>query len=308
MRWRAFKRSRLIRKMYGKFISFLGAYFPSMGAKIKYRIAYGEKCDLNNPKTFSEKLLWLSLNTYRNNPLILKLSDKYLVRDYIAQQGLSDILSGLYHVWEDPKEIDFGKLPKSFVLKLSQGCGTNILCADKDLLDEIMVCSTLGKWKSGQFLYDKRMANVGGLTVRELKKYYLCEEYLNPNGDGGLVDYKIYCFNGVPKAILVISGRFSEINGVFMTPDWAFLSELKGKYKVPDKPFPRPKSLDRMIEVARKLSEPFPFVRVDMYDVSGEAIFGELTFFPNGCVKMQETEINGKTMGELLDITYVKHY
>lgn len=297
------KKSKLIKSTYTRFQELTKAYFPITRAKLAYYIAYGEKCNLKQPNTFSEKLLWLSLNTYRNNPLILQLCDKYLVRDYVRDKVGDEILNELYYVWKSTDEINFKNLPNSFALKVSQGCKTNIFCRDKEKLEPEYLQNTLEEWNSGQYLYDKMMADIGGVPVKKLKKYYICEKYLYQEGQESPIDYKIYCFNGEPKAILVIGDRFSGKKGVFMTPEWEFLSKLKGNYKVPEKMFDRPKSLNTMLEVAKKLSAPFPFVRVDLYDINGKAIFGELTFFPNGCIKMQETYIDGVSMGEFLDIT-----
>lgn len=297
------KNSVLMRKVYARFIRYTRAYFPVISAKLQYYIAYSEKLNLKQPRSFSEKLLWLSLNTYRNNPLILRLSDKYLVRNYIKEKVGEEILNELYAVWEYPDEIKLKNLPESFVLKVSQGCTTNLLCTNKADLNQKHLDLILKKWATGQYLYDKTMADVGGTTVKDIKKYYICEKYLHQEGQKIPIDYKFYCFNGIPKAILVIGDRFGDKTGVFMTPEWEFLSELKGGYQSPKEPFARPESLNRMIEVSKKLSEEFPFVRVDLYDIAGKTIFGELTFFPSGCVKMQETDINGISMGDLLDIS-----
>lgn len=297
------KNKKIVKRIYSKLSIFLRAYFPVVAARLRYYIAYGEKLNLKYPQTFSEKLLWLSLNTYRNNPLILELSDKYLVRNYVKEKVGEEILNELYYVWESPDEIKLDELPESFALKLSQGCGTNLLCADKSKLSQKQLNLILKKWNKGQFFYDKIMADIGGIKVKNLKKYYICEKYLYQEGQESPIDYKFYCFNGIPKAILVIMNRFTAKTGVFMTPEWEFLSELSGNYKAPDEPIKKPKSLDMMIEIARKLSEGFPFVRVDLYEIAGKTIFGEMTFFPSGCVKMQETTINGINMGELLDIS-----
>ncbi len=279
---------------------FMKAYFPTLRAKIAYRIAYGKKCDLKQPKTLSEKLLWLSLNTYRNNKTVMELSDKYLVRNYVEKQAGKKYLNELFFVYNSIKDIDYQKLPQQFALKVSQGCATNVFCDDKTKLDKREFDKTLKNWGSGQRLYDKVMADVGGIPRKQLPKYYICEKLLQEKGKKSPTDYKIYCFNGVPKAILVISDRFEQKSGLFMSTNWEVLGELSGSYKKPSQIYSRPKSLDDMLLAAEKLSAPFPFVRIDMYDINGNAVFGEMTFFPNGCVHFQETQIDGKSMGETL--------
>ena len=300
---RLLKKIPFVKSSYDWLVAFSKAYMPKSRAKIAYRIAYGKKCNLQNPQTLSEKLLWLSLNTYRNNPVVLSLCDKYEVREYVKEKIGESYLNELYRVYYSIDDIHFEELPNSFALKVSQGCTTNIFCEDKDKYSKAEFDKTLDEWRSDQRLYDKMMADIGGVPVKELKKYYVCEKYLKEEGRKSPTDYKIYCFNGVPKAILVISDRFEHKTGLFMTPDWTFLSELSGHYKSPAKVYDRPESLESMLYAARTLSEGFPFVRVDMYDINGKAVFGEMTFFPNGCIHLQETNIDGKTMGQLLDIS-----
>ncbi len=300
------KKSKLIKMAYTKMVELTRAFFPKFSAKYEYLIAYGHCCNLDNPVTFSEKLLWLSLNTYKDNPLIMQLCDKYLVRDFVCERTGSNYLNELYSVYNSIENINFDELPKSFALKVSQGCTTNIFCENKEAYDRKDFYKILTKWKKSQYLYDRCIANVGGIAVKDLKKFYICEKLLKEKGKKSPTDYKIYCFNGEPKAILVITDRFENITGAFMSTRWDYLSGLTGsKYHKTQMEFKKPQSLETMLDVARKLSHGFPFVRVDMYDIDGKAIFGEMTFFPNGCIHMQETLIDGKTMGELLDISYL---
>jgi hypothetical protein len=52
------------------------------------------------------------------------------------------------------------------------------------------------------------------------------------------------------------------------------------EYPIEGRALPRPMGLDEMIEIAKKLSKQFPFVRCDLYDCKGKVYFGELTFYP----------------------------
>ena len=297
------KKGKFRQKVYAQTMKFLKAYMPFLRAKIAYQIAYGKKCNLKNPQTFSEKMLWLSLHTYRNNPLVLALCDKYKVRRYVAEKAGKEFLNEVYCVFAKLEDISYDKLPDSFALKISQGCTTNLFCKDKKELTREALTQLLATWGQKQYLYDKMMADIGGVTVDKLDKCYICEKYLTQNGHLSPTDYKIYCFNGEPTAILVISDRFEHKTGLFMSTDWNVLSKLSAPYRAPAQIYEKPKSFKQMLQAARQLSKGFPFVRVDMYDIDGKAIFGEMTFFPNGCISMQETTVNGKTMGELLDIT-----
>ena len=56
-----------------------------------------------------------------------------------------------------------------------------------------------------------------------------------------------------------------------------------------------------MLDIAKKLSRNFPFVRVDLYNVNGKIYFGELTFYPwSGYVKFIPEEFDSH-LGSLLN-------
>jgi hypothetical protein len=299
------KKNRWINALYRALLAFGKAYMPITRARLAYWVTYRKALNLKHPTTFSEKLLWLSFHTYRNNPQIMRLSDKFFVRPYVTEVVGDHVLNPLLRVYEDLSDIRWEDLPSSFALKISQGCKTNLLVEDKAAIQPQLLSDTLQSWGTGQRLYDREMANIGGIALSDYKKVYVLEPFLSQPGEASPIDYKFYCFNGEPKAILVIQDRFGHKKGLFMSLDWQVLSHLTGSYQDPSGVFERPKGLEQMIEVAKKLSQPFPFVRVDLYDLDGRVVFGELTFFPNGCIGMQETVIDGKTMGEWLDLSSV---
>jgi hypothetical protein len=275
-------------------------YFPRIAAKISYKRVYGIKLNLNNPNTLSEKLLWLKMNTYRNNKQIMDLGDKYLVRQYLEQKGVAYALNTLYKVYQYPNEIEYNKLPKKFVMKISQSNSLNYFCEDIDKLNIGRLNDTINKWFFRNKLYDRLICNIGGISLKDFKKYIVVEKYIE-SLQSSSTDYKFYCFNGEPIAILVISDRFSSIKKVFMSPEWEYISNVEKIYNEIETPS-KPTSLNEMLRISKKLSEEFPFVRVDLYEVNKKAVFGELSFFPKECIGMSETIINNKTMGELLDI------
>ena len=71
------------------------------------------------------------------------------------------------------------------------------------------------------------------------------------------------------------------------------------QYEVsPDKP----DNLDEMLEVARKLSKAFKYVRVDLYEIDGNVKFGEMTFTPmSGCGKWEKQNEN-ILVGDCIDL------
>ena len=156
----------------------------------------------------------------------------------------------------------------------------------------------LKKWMKDEFW--KKNAE---LQYKRFPKKIICESFLETDSGMSPDDYKIYCFNGEPKAILHISDRNSEKKGVFMSPKWEFISTVNNRhnrYEKPDKIPEKPKTLEQMLEIAKNLSKPFPFVRVDLYEVNNKVVFGELTFTPGSGIYTSETNIGGKTMENFL--------
>jgi hypothetical protein len=271
---------------------------PTLNTKVTYYIAKGKRINLENPETFEEKILWLKLNMYADNALVTKCADKYQVRSYVKEDcGLGELLNELIGAWDSVDGIDWELLPNKFALKCNHGSGYNIICDDKRKLDIKNAKMKLNKWISTD-----QWKSYSELNYKNINKKIICEKYLETDQGFFPYDYKIYCFNGVPKAVLVMMDRGKETKGVFMSPEWDFISNIS-KYEqvtdLPDKPY----SLDIMIKAAIKLSRPFPFVRVDFYQYHDRAIFGEMTFTPAGGLYVSQTDINGVSMGELLDLS-----
>ena len=95
-----------------------------LASLLYYNISH-KKINWSSPKNLNEKINWLKFNS--DTSVWTKLADKYLVRDYVKERGLSSILVELYGVWDDACDIDFNLLPTSYVLKTNHGCGTIIV-------------------------------------------------------------------------------------------------------------------------------------------------------------------------------------
>lgn len=270
---------------------------PVLMSKMLYKKAFGKPLNLNNPETFNEKLMWLKLNTYYKNPLVTQCADKFLVREYIRKCGLDHFLNNLIGVWDSVNDINWNNLPHKFVLKCNHGCGYNIICDDKSKLDIEESKRKLRQWMKEDFWRFSAEVN-----YKYIPKKIICESYLDTDQGFLPYDYKIYCFNGVPRAILLVMDRNGEKKGAFMTTNWEFISDVDGYQKLDELPS-RPVSLEDMINASKVLSEPFPFVRVDFYQHGNKAIFGEMTFSPAGCLSTSQTDIDGVSMGDLLDLS-----
>lgn len=271
---------------------------PRLNTDVLYAVKKRKLMNWKNPEDFTQKLLKLKITQYNHDERVKICADKYAVREYIQKCGLNDLLNELLAVYDDPRDIEWEKLPEQFVIKLSSGSGFNIICRSKSDLDKKATENRLMKWGR-----KNQWADYAELQYKDAPTKIIVEKFLS--GKDGVLpeDYKVYCFHGQPAAILYITGRgSSEYNGGFFDLDWNYLGNTKKTYKGftnANLPAP-PASLKEMAEAARILSKGFPFVRVDFYDVAGKAIFGEMTFTPAGCFDTAEISINGKQMGELL--------
>ena len=274
---------------------------PKLNTQVRFYKAAGRFPDLKNPQSFSEKLLWLKLYRYAEDPLVRQCADKLRVRDYVEGKGLGHLLNPLLAVYDRAEDIRWEALPRQFVLKWNFGCGANLLCPDRDKLDPQKAAAQLRVWGKNEFWQE-----FAELQYRADKKVILCERFLEVPAGEELLDYKFYCFHGKAKAVLVIARPTEgEKAAVFMSPEWELLSDVPSRYRGTLEPA-QPESLQEMIEAAERLAEPFPFVRVDFYQHEGRPIFGEMTFTPAACILPSETPIDGKPMGDLLCIDCLK--
>ena len=270
---------------------------PKLNTTLRFRQANGYFPDYKNPKSFTEKLVSLKLNNYIKNPLVIQCADKYLVRDYVTICGYAHLLNNLIAVYNNVDEIDWEMLPNQFALKWNFGAGMNIICHDKKTLNLSSTIKQLKRWgRSKYWLSHSEM------QYKYAPKKLLCEKYLSAGKIGDpIVDFKVYCFNGNPLAILVMHDRGKGVKTEFFDKYWNPLINTK-KYKSPEITTPKPNCLEDIISCCSDLSKPFPFVRIDFYIINGELVFGEMTFTPAGGILTSQTLINGKEMGEFLKL------
>ncbi len=260
--------------------------------KLQYRIKLKRKLNIENPKRYTEKLQWYKLY-YRNEKMPICV-DKYMVRQYIEEKGLADILVKLYSVCESSEELDFAALPDKFILKTTNGSGTNIICRDKSKFNE----GELKKKINGFF--NQSSASAGReWAYAKGKPRVIVEELLEDDStsDGSICDYKFLCFGGKPEYVVYDVDRFTNHKRNIYDTNWNNL-HIASDCPCSDVEYPKPENLDKMLEIAQILSQDFPAVRVDLYNIGGKIYFGELTFFPwSGYVQYTPDEFDFE-MGE----------
>ena len=244
-----------------------------MFINLRYRAIFHKKIDWKNPKTFNEKLQWIKLNDH--NPEYIKMVDKYLVREYIAEKIGEEYLIPLLGVYDSSEEIDYDILPEQFVLKCTHDSGSVIICRDKKAFDKDEANKKLSYCLSRNLFYWGRE-----WPYKFVKPRIVAEKFLSELS-GDVSDYKFFCFNGKVKCFKVDFDRFTDHRANYFDPQGNLLD--CGEVVCPPKfehQVEIPKELEEMISLAERLAEGIPFVRVDFYDVDSKIYFGELTFFP----------------------------
>lgn len=259
---------------------------PIRVAKLRYMYIMHKWPHFEHPKDLNEKINYLKF--YGDTSKWPMLTDKYAVRKYIESIGLGDTLVKLYGKWDSVEDIDWDSLPDKFVMKCNNGSGDVLICKDKAKLNI----------EATKRYFDKMLHREFGVVSGEphyalIKPCIIAEELLDastqPCGSSSLVDYKIWCFNGNPHSVWCCYNRkqYHANVGVYDL-NWQYHPEASvftKHYIMGRQQLPKPTCLDRMIEVAEKLSVGFPVLRVDLYEVNGHVYFGELTFTSqSGCM------------------------
>lgn len=251
---------------------------PKLYGIVKYYFIYHKYLNIDNPKTFDEKLWWLKLNYF--NPLMTVCTDKYAVREYVKSCGLEGILNECYGRFENVDEIDLDKMPDEFFLKCTHLSGGNIICHKEDF-DRKAMKKLFSHFLKSNFYYTGFERN-----YKDIKPALVAERVLRMSDNSTLLDYKFMCFEGEPKLLFLDIGvanpdgthaeeYYRNIYDMSFKP--VDIKETREHYDY-DK-IKKPENFDYMIECARKLSKPFPHCRVDLYNVDGKVYFGEITFF-----------------------------
>lgn len=257
--------------------------------KLKYWSLQGKKLNINNPQTFTEKQNWLKLHDH--NPLYTQLADKYRVKEFVANKIGKEHVVPCYGFWERVEDIDFSILPQQFVMKCNHNSGGGmVICKNKNALNLDQVKQGLEIGLQDDFFKYSRV-----WPYKNIKRGVLADMYLDDHVGTELRDYKWWCFNGEPK-VMYCTNKGKDIYENFYDMDFKPLDISHGfrRFEPEIEKFPE---FELMRELAGKLSEGLPFVRVDFFDVDGHVYFGEFTFFDWGGMKPLSDEWEMKIGG-----------
>lgn len=237
----------------------------------KFAVKNGYPLNLSNPKTFNEKIQWLKL--YDRRDIYTIMVDKYAAKSYASQRIGDEYIIPTLGVWERPEDIDFSILPNQFVLKVTHDSGGLVICKDKRSIDVDEIRTKMRVSLSRDYYIIHRE-----WPYKNVPKRIIAEKYMEDNQTQELRDYKFFCFSGEPKALYIAQDRQKdeETKFDFFDMDFQHLPFTNGHPNASVLPL-KPINFELMKELARKLSENIPQVRVDFYEVNGKVYFGELT-------------------------------
>ncbi len=265
-----------------------------------YKSRTGKELNLANPVYYNEKMQWLKLYDYSEEKSLL--SDKYLAPQKI-KQILGDNINIIPQlgVWDNANDINFEELPEKFVLKCNHGSGFNIVCDRSHRLNIKKIRKQLNRWLKINYAFRKGSFE---LQYNHITRKIIAEKYIEEL-DGNLHDYKIHCFNGEPAFIEVIGNRdLTKHTGCELIYDfnWNRFKYQITTYKNYSADIERPECLKLMYSIAKRLSEGFKYVRVDLYIIKGQIYFGEMTFTAGNGLEDWPTEEADLEMSKLLKL------
>ncbi len=292
------KENKLKRALVVPFRGLIKRVSPTFYVKYQYKYITHHKLNLKNPIRYTEKLQYLRLFVYPKMPLVSKCASRDGVREYIKENGLEKYLIPIYGVFDTFEDIDFNKLPNQFVLKCTHACAFNKIILNKDEIDKEQLKKQFHKWLK---------TNYGNKTIEKhyssIKPRIIVEKYIGELNDLPL-EYKIHVFNGKARSLYVVSGRGKDIRYNNYYIDWTPFdgSQFNGWRKT-DYPLTKPNNFEEMVSLSETLAKPFPFVRVDLYNINGKIYFSEMTFTPaKGTLILDDDQCDFE-IGKWLDIS-----
>lgn len=274
---------------------------PALNMRWVYFHHYHKFIHLKKPVTFDEKIQWLKLHDYGTNPVVQQCADKLAVRDYVEAKGCGELLNPLYAAYERVEDIDWDALPNQFAIKLNSGSGFNMFCRDKKSFDIEGAKKTLSLWM-------KKARTVNLIFAENQYKHIpiriLFERFID-TGDGTLpADYKLFCFNGEAKYMMLCTKRETG------HPEFYFFDRKRRLVRLNKRGLAAPKGFtidfpevyDQLFDYASRLTQGFPFVRADFYVDGNHIIFGELTFTPSAGYDGNIPEEQNRFIGSLIHL------
>lgn len=261
--------------------------------RVLFFLRTGRKANLKNPETFNENVL--ARKVYCDEYDLSFYTDKYEVRKYIEEKIGKEYVVPALGLWNSVDEIDFSALPQSFVLKATHGSGWNVVVKDKSRFVPEADCKKLKKALNCNYYHKSREKN-----YRDIQPRILCEKYVSTENEKGLIDFKVYCFNGKAGFFEVTYTLNDKIHQTLFYPDFSLVGMKNGREEAQIDSVVREKK-DKIISLAEMLACEFEFVRVDFYIADENIFFSELTFHSGGGIRPINPEKVDRDMGSFFE-------
>ena len=237
------------------------------------------------PVRFNDHLFALKTSGKLNDPMIQFLTDKEYAKLYTSETVGKKFVNETYQVLRSKEELDNFRLDRfPCILKPTHSSGQAMPCVDPSTL---LNREELRNWFDIDYYERSREHN-----HRYLVPKIIVEELFSEDGQTTPKDYKTFCFQGVLQMIQVDTDRFSDQVQSFYDVNWTRIPVV-ALYPGRDKDEEKPILLERILDLARQLSSPFPFVRVDTFAARTEIRIGKLTFMPwSGAQPLQPVEVD----------------
>lgn len=279
-------------------------FFNSMEAeeylKRKYKSIMHKELDLDNPKSFNEKLQWLKINDH--NPEYTIMVDKYEAKKYVASIIGEEYIVPTVAIYNNFEEIDLSKLPDRFVMKCTHDSGGIVICKDKSTYNKKYAKQKIKNRLKNNYYYMGRE-----WPYKNVKPRIIIENYMEDKSQPDILDYKFFCFNGKVEYLYVSAGSHSKEQCLqFFDREYNLVDCKRNDYMAFTELPARPKNFNKMIEFAELLSKGIEHVRIDFYEINGKLYFSEFTFYTgSGFIPFEKDEWDIK-LGNLINVQNVK--
>lgn len=264
-----------------------------------FKLFTGDELNLDNPQTFNQKMQWLKL--YAHKPIYTIMADKYAVKKYVADLIGEEYVVPCLGVWEHAEDIDFNQLPNQFVLKCTHNSGKGrCICKDKSKLDLRKVRRDIANGLKEDYYRPGR-----DKQYRDIPKKIIADKFLDDGVGNELRDYKWWCFNGEP-IYMYCTNKADECYENFYDMDFNPVLINHGFPRLKPE-IDKPQEFELMKNLAAKLSQGIPFVRIDFFDVNHHVYFGEFTFFDWGGLRKFGDNWDYE-LGKLIQLPEVTNY
>lgn len=238
-----------------------------------YEYVFERPLDLDNPRSYNEKLQWLKLND--RQPIYNVMVDKYEAKKYISNIIGEEYIVPTLGVWDSFDDIPFGDLPRRFVLKCTHDSGGNVIVRDREKMDYRAIRKKIKRCLKQNYFYQGRE-----WQYKDIKPRVIAEQYLEDTDGVSINDYKILCFEGEAKLVEVHRNRFTDHHTQdFYDPEWNKMEIQQLGESNSSKTEDKPERLCELLRLSEKIAEGFHHLRIDWYIVKGRVFFGEITLY-----------------------------